>query len=600
MMTTSRFATMREAAMQPKSTYLFLFALALAGLFGASVLLSAQANVLEAFLLDAREDVEMLADRVFGPDDRPAGWTANADVASATVIGDLWFDNELLADSVFAGNRPGAWIGATTQLPELLARNVRHDLEVSADTFLGPDIRPVDWNGAPAIYRCSRTTLNQIYILENFQNIQPQTPAEVVNFCGAVAIEIEETLIEGALAETTRAQLPDLIQGVRRDLERLADAVMPDATRPAGWIGTGNPDSPAITADILADLNALADSRLGIGQRPDAWIGLVSGSLPASYRNLRFDLESLASSLLVPDTFRPDDWEGADPLLRCEPAIQNLVYLVNTNYGGFDTSGFGSESETFCLDVERAANDAAEAPPRDIEGEPIVTSRFEAESDWAFAYLDPAATQYMGSMPGGTAFRAWYRNFGDSTMMFVSGENFAVFIDQRWTTLPENTFRDLPTTEGVRPLTFCDANWCNGPGPTPTPTGAGALGQLLVGAATAAPTIDPTQGAIIPDKRLVNWNHIRVNYILQRPEVNAAQVTLEICNETAQIACEPVLSVTNTLNGASLPVVGTAGGLTVFEIPYGYSNFLRIEGATLYSNDIWINDPTLLTPIGSG
>ena len=42
-----------------------------------------------------------------------------------------------------------------------------------------------------------------------------------------------------------------------------------------------------------------------------------------------------------------------------------------------------------------------------------------ASSNYAFAYLDVGATQYMGIMPGGISFRALYRNFGDSSMMFV-------------------------------------------------------------------------------------------------------------------------------------------------------------------------------------
>ena len=51
----------------------------------------------------------------------------------------------------------------------------------------------------------------------------------------------------------------------------------------------------------------------------------------------------------------------------------------------------------------------------------------------------------MGQMPLGTRFRAWYRNYNDSTMMFVSGENFALYIDRRFTTLPQDVFDRLPT-----------------------------------------------------------------------------------------------------------------------------------------------------------
>ena len=63
-----------------------------------------------------------------------------------------------------------------------------------------------------------------------------------------------------------------------------------------------------------------------------------------------------------------------------------------------------------------------------------------AESRNAFAYDDSGATVYFGVLPWGTEFRAWYRNFGESTMMFVSGDEFAIFIDRRWTTMDEDTF----------------------------------------------------------------------------------------------------------------------------------------------------------------
>src|SRR5690606_4870785 len=134
----------------------------------------------------------------------------------------------------------------------------------------------------------------------------------------------------------------------------------------------------------------------------------------------------------------------------------------------------------------------------------------------AFSYLDVAALQYMGIMPLDVEFRPWYRNFQESNMMFVSGENFAVYIDRRFTTMPDEAFRILPSLEGRKPLTFCDATWCNGPGPTPTPTGDSPL-VLLLQQTTPEPTRDPLvleqQGKI-----LVSWNNIRVNYLLDRTD----------------------------------------------------------------------------------
>jgi hypothetical protein len=196
----------------------------------------------------------------------------------------------------------------------------------------------------------------------------------------------------------------------------------------------------------------------------------------------------------------------------------------------------------------------------------------------------------MGIMPPGTKFKAWYRNFGDSTMMFVSGEEFAVYVDLRWTTLSPDIFARLPTLEGVKPLTFCDARWCNGPAPTPTPTGAGALQALLnAGTPQAVPSVEEVRG----EKTQVSWNNIRVTYLLDNPNTRTAQVALEICTDTTQTACEPVLQIFDNATGALKPVLSQYNGLNVFEFPYGYTANLVIEGSTLFSPDIWISDPTI-------
>ena len=103
-----------------------------------------QENLFQLSLLELRTDVEILADRVFGGGVRPDGWTGETDVTneSSTLAG-LYLDNELLADEIFGMRlRPRDWIGATTNDAELVARNIRHDLELSADEFIGDELRP--------------------------------------------------------------------------------------------------------------------------------------------------------------------------------------------------------------------------------------------------------------------------------------------------------------------------------------------------------------------------------------------------------------------------------------------------------------------------
>lgn len=546
--------------------------------------------LVELFVQELRTDLDLLADVAFGGT-RPDTWTGNSDFNSPTIVADLWFDNEQLADVVFEpGNRPAEWFGATSSNAELVLRNIRHDLELSADTFLGDAVRPNGWVGAPLVFQCDRTVQNLYFLLSTIYNVQPQTPESVLDYCGALSVEIEDELVDLTFAQTGLVeQLPDLVLATRGDIERLADEALGLNTRPDSWIGNRDIASPTLSADNFSDLERLADAVLGDDRRPEGWIGSLSGSPPIAFRNIRFNLELLADAILGQGS-RPRGWQGDDPLLECEPLVQTLVLVVQQNFD-FEVTVSEGRSD-FCEQVEAEANFQAENPP--VVPEEEIDDKFVAESNYAFAYLDLAALEFMGQIPQGVQFRAWYRNFGDSSMMFVSGEDFAVYVDRRWTTLPEDVFAQLPTLEGIEPLTFCDAVWCNGPGPTPTPTGSGPLLDIISQAtppATIQPGTNPSEG-----KDLVSWNHIRITYLLQKPETGTAQVSLEICREVAQIACEPVLSVFNNGTGVTVPAISQLNGLNVYELPYGYSTNFVIEGNNLVSNDIWINDPTLLTP----
>jgi hypothetical protein len=575
---------------------LFLFGAA-AGLREASQPVDArppqQAAAFEGQILDIRLDLEALADRVFGGGSRPPDWNGPSELGAANALANLWFDNELLANDVYGeGSRPENWIGATTTLPDLVLRNVRHDLELSADEVIGDDIRPSSWVGGEPSAVCSRTVQNTVYLLDLYYGVQPTVGEGVVDYCRSLAAQLESELVATAFDESRDAEnIPGTILAIRGDLERIADETFGLDTRPAGWIRNTDINSGTLAPDILNDLELLADAVVAPGRRPPGWIGALTSSQIVNARNLRFDLELVTDAALSAGV-RPRGWQGIDPIIRCEPAVQNLVLLAETALE-FSASPETIGSENYCQRVAFAANNLAENPP--VTPDEVVdreNERFLASSENAFSYLDVAATQYMGPMPLGTEFRAWYRNFNESTMMFVSGENFAVYVDLRWTTLEPEVFQSLPTLEGVRPLTFCDANWCSGPRSTPTPTGSGALFEVIT-AATPQAAIAPEQIAADGDRTQVSWNHIRVNYVAQQPETNSAQVTLEICREVAQIACEPVVRVVNNSTGQVLPVLQQFNGLNVYELPYGYSTNLIIEGTTLFSTDIWLNDPAL-------
>ncbi|PJF40454.1 MAG: hypothetical protein D6737_10415 [Chloroflexi bacterium] len=574
--------------------YGFLFIitvlLLMAGVMAAAPTQQTEITPFQRLVFDARGDLENLADTVIGQGERPPNWTFNFEIESPTYTIDLWFDNEQLADVIFGiDQRPPEWFGGDATTLEILGRNIRHDLEINADTVFGVDVRPDEWRGASPVFRCSRALQNLLTLSSSIYNITPQTPNSALNFCSATTAEVDEQLVNTIFSDPTLdSQLNDLILAVRGDLERLANETLGLNNRPEGWTGNTNPNSLTLAGDNFLDIESLANNQLGMGVRPDEWIGVLSNQPALIFRNQRHDLELLADATLG-DAVRPHGWQGEDPTLRCNVAVSDLRLVLEQNFEEFAFT-VDPTTPNFCQAASVSLSQFAERPQ--IDEDLVVAdedSRFMAESQIAFAYLDVAATQYMGMMPQGTRFRAWYRNFGDSNMMFVSGENFALYIDRRWTTLTETTFNTLPTLQGVRPLTFCDAAWCDGPGPTPTPTGFGAVEQLAFLATQPA----PPQAEEIENKTTVNWNHIRVTYLQDNTVTGTAQVTLEICQEVTQITCEPVTSIFDNLNGAPKPVISTFNGQNVYEFSYGYTSNLTVEGPTLVSPDVWISDPTI-------
>lgn len=564
-------------------------------------------NVFQVFLRDLRTDIETLADRVFPGAQRPENWIGNEDYTSQNMVADLFVDNELLADTIFGeGTRPPEWIGITTSLPDLVVRNIRHDLELSATTQLGDDLRPDDWVGAQALFSCDRTLMNTVYLLETGYGIASVTPDTVIDYCAALATEVTDDLIVRALGPQQLESVPAKLLAVRGDLERLRDEVLGVNVRPVDWVGNLDEDSPAFIADLDSDLELLADIILD-NQRPNEWVTVGLASESAALRNLRFNLETLTDRALG-ITVRPNGWQGETDLIRCAPDTQNLVGLVQGLYP-YDLPDDNDNVAEFCALARLTANIAAENPPPpeildEVEAEEEAL-RYTAESRNAFSYLDQAAVEYMGVLPWGTSFRAWYRNFGGSTMMFVSGDDFAIFIDRRWTTMSQEVFDALPTLEGREPLTFCDAAWCNGPAPTPTPTGSGPILDIInlgTQPAESAPIVTPD--ADTGGLELVSWNHLKVTYEFFREDEGTAQVTIQLCRTPNQVICEPAISVYNTALSQGLPVIsqksvnvnGEVIALNVYELPYGYSNnIFLIEGETLYSRDIWLNDPSLVT-----
>ncbi len=562
-----------------------------------------QANLFELFILQARNDLEIMANQQLGEGVRPDSWTFNFDLLTDTFVADLWYDNEILAEAIFgAGQRPQEWFGATTFDPFLLSRNIRHDLELSADVvFGGVDARPPNWNGAQSIYRCTRTTQNLVRYIEALYDALPTTLDSVVNYCETLRFEIEGDLVRVALSPVEGldfGSIQDQIIATRGDLERTANEVLGVNERPIAWAGYEE-DTPTLFQDLANDIEQLANIIYQGAFRPVGWGRNIPDSAAISFFNLRYNLETMTNEALG-DGERPFNWQGTDPLFRCEPLTQALIYIMSDLFGFRPDREIGERTtDEYCLAVNLQVNNYADNPPTTEFRELIDDPRdrvFSGEAEFAWAFLDVGALQYMGAMPPGTRFRAWYRNFQESTMMYVTGldQDFGVFIDRRFTDLDPDVFVRLPTLDGVRPLTYCNAPWCNGPGPTPTPRGGSAVERLVQGAGTAVPDVQTVDEIREETGRTqVSWNHIRVTYLLDRPDVGAVQVALEICFETSQINCEPVTAVLDQSLGIFKPVVGVFNGLNVYEVRYGYSTDVVVEGALLISPDVWISDPTL-------
>ena len=566
--------------------YIRLLILTVMVLMLTSFVQAQQINNVTSFVLDLRTDLETAADAALGSGTRPTNWTFDINnTSSPTYIANLWFDNELLATEVFGLERPTDWIGApvTTDIT-LVSRNIRHDLELTADEVFGPNNRPENWKGSLSLFRCTRTLMNIVQVLDTVFNGNFATANDAVSYCQTVADEAQSLTLNAVFSTPeVEAALPELLLAARGDIERLADEEMGLNVRPSGWIGNKDVASPSLLADNFLDLESLANEKLGIGQRPVGWLGTPPAVQIYGYQYLRFNLELLANTL--GQTPRPRGWQGVNPVETCSPQLQNLVALAQNAYN-FSVDNAAVSQGAFCTQLSIVVNNTIENPPApDTEGEG--DDRYVYQGQYAFTYLDVQATQYMGVMPGGTKFKAWYRNFGESQMMFVSGDQFAVFIDRRWTSMPEDVFVKLQTLEGVKPLTFCDAGWCNGPGPTPTPTGGGALEALLNEGTPPAP---PSLNEVQSEKTQVSWQNIRVTYLSDNPTAKTAQVTLEICADTTQTDCQPVIQIYDNTTGTAKPVISQQNGLNVYEFTYGYTKDLLIEGETLFSPDVWISD----------
>lgn len=271
------------------------------------------------------------------------------------------------------------------------------------------------------------------------------------------------------LPTATPSISPDalILLDARADLELLADQQLGVSERPPGWSGSSDYADSQLGLLTRADLELLYGGLVDITTRPAGWFGAVGSTPLAVARDVRHDLELMADLFYGPGT-RPEGWRSANPLFRCNRATQTLVALLER--GGLFVLEVPANDPNFCYNAEVAATTFAETRilASSIESGLFnsaltVVSEYQVSTDFAVAFLDPAATIKVGVIPRGTPIQVIARSYTEfSNMTLVSGPDFQVYVEYQNTTLTADQFRGLPNITGIAPEPTCFAEWCEG------------------------------------------------------------------------------------------------------------------------------------------
>ena len=157
-------------------------------------------------LLAARNDLELLANNLLSPAERPDGWTGSYDITDPQMALKLRLDLENLA-SQLATERPDGWFGVQATSAYATARDIRHDLELLADTHIAPSLRPPNWMGDNPVMRCDRATQALVLLLTSQQGYTPAAEPGSPTYCRDLAIEVS-VVAETRLLDGTRLTRP--------------------------------------------------------------------------------------------------------------------------------------------------------------------------------------------------------------------------------------------------------------------------------------------------------------------------------------------------------------------------------------------------------
>ncbi len=146
----------------------------------------------------------------------------------------------------------------------------------------------------------------------------------------------------------------------------------------------------------------------------------------------------------------------------CGRLVANTFQLLKSKFNFSAQAQPGSAD--YCTSLETEMNVFIEAM---FKPQPGVAGT----SKDAYAFVDYAARQFVGTMPAGTPFQAVARNsLPGSQMILVIGDNFEVFVDYIFTSLTQAEFETLPDYRDYQGTIKgnCAASWCRNPAPPPT------------------------------------------------------------------------------------------------------------------------------------
>ncbi|MBN1967343.1 MAG: hypothetical protein JW910_22005, partial [Anaerolineae bacterium] len=317
-------------------------------------------------------------------------------------------------------------------------------------------------------------------------------------------------------------------------------------------------------------------------------------------RAARHDLERLADAALGFNE-RPVGWTYPETaaLVRCSRSTQNLVSLLRANDDFVFTVSDPSQP-SFCRSIEIEAGTFVENPPADTgnQGAILAGSPGEAsegsgiviietgegifgEATRPNIFLDHSARVEVGLMPRGTTFVALARSSApDSSMMYVQGEGFNVWLSWEYTTLSEPQYLGLPFAHQIEdrlPPLLCMAWFC-----TQLITNGDPLNEGTVGVRGGQASLAQPGGNL----QRLDYSQARFYFEADDPIAGWGEFRADLCGPAG---CEPALRLWEF--GQVVPPVRTVGGYAVWRLGYNFHGTARLESSSYYVEQLWLTHP---------